>query len=271
MKRVLTRFSRKGAALCLALSLLACGGGGGSDGGGGDLSQDSCGVLGLKIFGGSVCTPASESPVVSFTANLTDGRRTLCSGTLISSNAILTAGHCLPGKGSEVESVAVVVGGQTIAASGFAVHPGYSERADLGVIFSDVGIITLPANVNISPLPLLLSRATETGDIIDIFGYGINEAGEVGLLRSGQMLLSGVSSNHLFAAFGDSGSNTCLGDSGGPALITLSNGSTGIVGLTSTGDADNLCARGDTSVFANTQEASTLQFIQSLAGSVGTI
>ena len=271
MKPILLRFSIRVAALCLCVCLLACGGGGGSDDGGGGLSQDSCGVLGLKIFGGSVCTPASESPVVSFTANLSDGRRTLCSGTLITSNAILTAGHCLPGKGSEVVSVAVVVGGQSIVANGFAVHPGYSERADLGVIFSDVGIVTIPTNVNIAPLPILLSRATEIGDVIDIFGYGINEAGEVGVLRSGQMLLNGVSSNHLFAAFGDEGSNTCLGDSGGPALMTLSNGSTGIVGLTSTGDADNLCARGDTSVFANTQEASTLQFIESIVGNVAVI
>jgi len=271
---MLTLFLRLKLPLSLMLvflvACLACGGGGGSSSSV-DLSENACDALGLKIFSGSQCSPQAASPVVSITATLIDGRKALCSGSLISPENILTAGHCLPEKGALVDTIEVSIGGQSIAADGFAVHPGYQEDNERGVIFSDVAVVHFNATINIQPLPLILSRDASSGDIIDIFGYGIDESGNVGTLRSGQMLLSDTTPSHLFAEFGDEGSNTCLGDSGGPALETLANGQIGIIGVTSTGDPDNLCARGDLSVFANLQEQSIISFLSTVVPGLRTI
>lgn len=73
-----------------------------------------------------------------------------------------------------------------------------------------------------------------------------------------------VTGNHIFARF-DELSNTCNGDSGGPATYTVvdPNGAVsavGVVGITSTGTVQN-CAPGDLSLFTNLQHPDILSFI----------
>ncbi|MFN8392589.1 MAG: trypsin-like serine protease [Bdellovibrionota bacterium] len=260
------------ATLLATITLMACGGGGGSSDSGSDvtLGNDSCDVLGLKIFNGSQCSPAGRSPVVDFIIHSLGGGISLCSGTIITPTRVLTAGHCFPNLGQDVQSIEVLADGARIPADGFAIHPGYREDSELVAIFNDVAVLSLSQSVRTAPLPLLVSRPTAAGDVIDIFGYGLDESGDVGTLQSGQMELSEVTETHLFSVFGSTGSNTCQGDSGGPAIESVS-GTPGIVGITSTGSLHAECAVGDVSLFTNIQNASVLDFIKSNAPGVSVI
>lgn len=260
------------AALCCAVA--ACSGGGGSDdddgGDDGDgPSTDACGDLGLKVIDGTSCSTGG-SPVVELTIFELDGSASACSGTLIDPSHVLTAGHCFSSNGAFTVRIDVGFGSQTVVASDFAIHPDYFEDNTNQAVFNDVAVITVAAPSDVAPIPLLLSRAPQVGDIFDIFGYGLDEDGELGTLKSGQMEVDQVTSNHIFSNFDGEGSNTCQGDSGGPAIMVL-NGTPALIGVTSSGTADAACQVGDLSLFANVQDSSILNFIVSRASGAGAI
>lgn len=263
--------------LCL---LAACGGGGGG-GGSSNLSRNACSVLGLgtksigsKIIDGSACQSAA-SPVVAYEVQYSDSSVTGCTGTLVTPTRILTAGHCFESVGLPVTAIAVSVGGQIVAGTTYAVHPSYREDVSVLAIFNDVAVIGLDQAVSVATLPLVTSGPLVSGDVISIFGYGLDNNGDTGELRSGQMEVGNVTSDHVFAAFNGEGSNTCQGDSGGPAVSSVVDGNgvarVGIAGLTSTGIASSNCLEGDVSLFANVQNASNLAFILAAAPGVGQI
>lgn len=277
--------------LLLSLSLLvgniyACGGDdsddSGDNGGSSEVARNACGILGLnesknvtKVINGTQCE-AGASPVVFIqTYGVANG---LCTGTLITSNQVLTAGHCFD---NPIFSLTISQGidGAPLAAGGeVIIHPDYQRTPDSpnGFIFADVAIINLDRNVSLPIMPILVSRGLSVGDTVSIFGYGFSDtasslAGEeldpaqVGYLRSGQMRLTNVSETHVRARFSaDYGSNTCMGDSGGPVTFTAENGSTGIVAVTSGGDSAT-CSPGDNSDFARLAYSGNLQFIATYA------
>jgi len=263
--------------VCVVLSVFvlgACGGGGGSDSGGsgGGLSTNACSAAGLnaKIINGTECDQTG-SPIVSINLYLDDGSTALCSGTMVQSKYVLTAGHCFlpgqttPGEGSPVYGASIVSGGREIFASTVFIHPEYFSSNSDGAVFNDVAVLQLTASPNLPTLPLLVSTKAAPGSTIAILGYGLDENGGVGVLRSGEMAVSTVTPNHIFSEFDGSGSNTCNGDSGGPALLRFNDAAgspaSGIVGITSTGSNEN-CSAGDVSLFANTQEEPILSFIK---------
>ena len=260
----------------LILALASCSGGGdsdSSDGGGGSdgggPSTDACGDLGLKIIDGTTCSSGSSS-VVNLTIFQIDGSAASCTGTVIDSAHVLTAGHCFFAGGAFTSQIDVEFGSTKVVTSSFRVHPSYSEDNQNQAVFNDVAVITVNVPAGFAPIPLLLSRAPQIGDIFDIFGYGFDENGNIGELKSGQMEIDQVTSNHIFSEFDGQGSNTCQGDSGGPAIYVL-NGSPAIIGITSSGTASAACQVGDLSLFANVQDSSILDFITSQAPGTGAI
>ncbi|MCB0321633.1 MAG: trypsin-like serine protease, partial [Bdellovibrionales bacterium] len=112
-------------------------------------------------------------------------------------------------------------------------------------------------------LPLLGSRDIQNGELVSIFGYGLDENQKIDVLKSGEMKVSGVTDNHIFAKFDGAGSNTCNGDSGGPAIYTFTKDGReidAVVGVVSTGEIVD-CSAGDTTLFANAHSSSNLSFI----------
>lgn len=260
------------AILILGFGACSSGGGDSEDNGDGDTGgentpgKDACGDLGLKIIDGSSCS-TDQSAVVSLTMYEFDGSAAACTGTLIDPTHVLTAGHCFSFRTVAVD---VQFGGTTVQASNFERHPNYFEDEANLAVFNDVAVVTVQPPAGVSPVPLLLSKAPQVGEVFDIFGYGFDENGQIGTLKSGQMQIDDVTDNHIFSLFDGQGSNTCQGDSGGPAIQVV-NGQAAVIGVTSSGSAEAACQVGDLSLFVNIQESSVLDFVTSRAPGTGAI
>ena len=236
--------------------------------------NDSCGTIGLddkslindKIIDGTACDPTS-SPVVEVLINFADGSGGLCSGTMLDSTHVLTAGHCFENPVSAVEADNGIQGS---VASGFVVHPQFATDPTTGVLTNDVAIVTLANPLTLPSLPILRSREAASGDQIEIYGYGKDENGNIQVLKGGFMQVTDVSENSILAIFTGSESDTCNGDSGGPAVDVNSNGAYGVAGTTSTGTSAT-CSTGDQSLFMNMFDDTIFNFIVEQVPDVSTI
>ena len=242
------------------LFLISCGGGGGS---GDSLSTNQCSALGLntKIINGTECSTGG-SPVLALNLVNRDGTGSLCSATVITANQLLTAAHCFVTK--PVLSAFVEVDGNRIYGSKVHVHPQANVNESQGTAVNDVAILDLEENVNRPTVALLTSTSPAIGDRFAIFGFGLDSYGQLGELRSGEMRINNIDFNYIVANYEGDGSNTCNGDSGGPAIFTLSNGTSAVFGVTSSGTAKD-CQIGDHSYFANIQLPIMANFIRSVA------
>ena len=252
--------------IATTLVLSACGGGGGDDEPETPLLNDACSVLGLptrslRIINGSECGSLASSPVVRVeTLNQQTGESGICSGTMIAPDAVLTAAHCfLSSPTLVVAAVGEVSSPSIVRAQSVTLHPAF--QIDETSATNDVAIIKLQSSLSLPTVGILASRSVREGEVLSIFGYGIDENGNTDDydLRSGQVRVADVSEDHIQTNFDGTGSNTCQGDSGGPLLVT-ENGVAVLVGVTSSGSLEG-CSVGDESLYTNLQSASVSSFI----------
>lgn len=251
--------NKKNILAFVSFIALGCGGGGS-----GDSDSHTAVTVCPRVINGEACTP-SGSPILKLLISSVGGVQSLCSGTAISSNTVLTAAHCF--LTTNVLSVVVDTGSKFVNVSTINVHP--SVQVSNNAIFNDVAIVVTNKSLDTPTLPIVLSQTVESGDLIGINGFGIDETGFPGIFKGGTMKVSKVTVNHIGAIFDGTLSNTCNGDSGGPATLTLPSG-VGVIGLTSSGLKPD-CSSGDETLFTNLQSQSVLDFITSIVPEVGTI
>ncbi len=205
-------------------------------------SSSPCDVLGGRagltgfILNGADCSTAS-SPVVLLNLREADGLSAgSCSSTVIAPRAVLTAGHCL-----DVAGVKVWGGsGDQVEATSFHIHPRYNGTdSDF-----DVGIVLTGEDIPRPAVPVLFGRDARVGEQAIIAGWGQNASGVARVLRAGTTSIASVGSTLLETRYtqGASGSGVCVGDSGGPILVS-EGGVWAVAGVTSS-ISSRLCASG---------------------------
>ncbi len=250
------RMAQRMSALAVALlALTACGG---SDGDGGLPDAGAlCGSIGLqpKITNGANCSTPDRSPVILL-AVVRGGSVQTCSGVLLTPTQVLTAGHCLQRGTSRVAAGLWQADGTVVdvRAASWTAHPGFAE-VESGFV-NDVGVVNLSAPLPNPTMPLLVSQPSAPGDEVFLAGWGAPGFE----LAVGFARLTIVNPEQIGFVYSGALSNSCVGDSGGPAYRSVG-GRQAVVGLTSSGTVPN-CGPGDRSLFTNIQGPSVLGFIR---------
>jgi trypsin len=243
-----------------------------------------CASPSFAVVGGKDAT-AGEFPSV---ARITFGNVFLCSGTLITANTVLTAGHCGSVTGDAVASpvayppqlIDVKIGGlhesegEDVPVSKVTVEPNYLVNSGY-----DITLLTLSRNS--TQTPTRVSGASETslwsaGTLETIAGWGTTrENGDTpATLQDAQVPITtdsycgGAYSDFdaktmICAGYPQGGTDTCQGDSGGPLFGHAADGSLRVVGATSFGDG---CAEpGKPGVYARVGDQLLREWIRSQA------
>ena len=178
----------------------------------------------------------------------------LCTGTLIKSDVVLTAAHCVPSEGTfEVVYGATTLeqGGTSYTVDGAWRNPRYSQ-SKYGV--NDVGLLKLKTEIpNAKTLPLASAatlKLAEKSTVLNVYGWGEDQNGELATyLRSATVtnqssflskLIGKNFNSSTWIAAGKYNKTEkvyaggCRGDSGGPLVATYK-GKPVQIGITSFG------------------------------------
>lgn len=154
----------------------------------------------------------------------------LCTGTFATADSVATAAHCvLRGRGP------TILVGPSERDPIQLLSPGEGERhpeLDLGVFRLSRDDI----RADVTPIPLIRSSVAllVPGDIVEIAGFGINEAGRVGVRRFAPSTVQEIDETSVVVS-ADGESGACSGDSGGPILGQDSDGQPLVLGILTAG------------------------------------
>jgi secreted trypsin-like serine protease len=186
------------------------------------------------IIGGN--TVSASDPVAASTVALVmvdpDQEVSLCSGSILAENLVLTAAHCV----ADPKSIVRIVFGtkfnpedlkNSVEADAFAPHPQYNpkkmtqDQNDVGVVFFRGG---LPEGYEPAQL-LTQSNTLSKGTKVELAGYGITQAESQkgsGVLRKAEVSISNPEFGKTEVILDQTqGEGACHGDSGGPAFVKI--------------------------------------------------
>jgi secreted trypsin-like serine protease len=162
-------------------------------------------------------SPAVDDPAV--VALITEADELVCTGAVIGAHTVITAAHCVvplpPAQLRVFLGGAVGQGGVIVEVAHARAHPGFDPGG------RDIALLTLREPVAVPPLQLEASvlDGSLVGTAIRVVGFGLSAAGtdDAGSKREGVARIATVRAEELVAV--PDPSLSCLGDSGGPALL----------------------------------------------------
>ncbi len=174
---------------------------------------------------------------------------TICTGTLIEDDVVLTAAHCLRTV-VDADEIRVFNGlsleGPGVPATRFGMHPDFDVEAKRDAF--DYGFIEIPAGgLDAEPIPVVLNQdewdeiAARLGDAeaLTLVGYGLDpnaaRSQSLGIKRKVRTDVRGFTKTGIEFVAGGDGRDSCEGDSGGPALARNAAGEFRLVGITARG------------------------------------
>lgn len=228
---------------------------------------------------GGITVPTSD-PIASTTVAIvsqTDQGTALCSGSIIDTDLIVTAGHCV---GPAPSKMLIVfrkdlsdTSGPVVRVSGYVQDPNYGDgendqdNDDIALIRFAGG---LPAGYQAATL-LTDSSALANGEAVTLAGYGITDGSAAAQAsgNDGAGVLREVTTTIAQAAYGltevavdqTRGKGACHGDSGGPAFVRAADGSLQLFGVTSRGPSNQPDTCASIGIYSNI--LAHLDFIQS--------
>jgi MYXO-CTERM domain-containing protein len=206
-------------------------------------------ALEQEIVGGTTDTADSGVVLIYMTIPGQQGGA-LCTGEVISPHVVLTAAHCAGGEDPTVTNAVwrIYLGNdfsKATAADLLAVKEAhYDPQFDVNNLpaGNDIGLLVLQSALPSTIAPLVFNRASmETGfdgQSVRFVGYGLDNGTAqtgAGIKRTTTTTLTDHTT--MLLHFSDGTHETCNGDSGGPAFMTVG-GKEVIVGLTSYGDVN---------------------------------
>ncbi|XP_075977378.1 transmembrane protease serine 9-like [Anticarsia gemmatalis] len=226
---------------------------------------------GQRIVGGWIVDITQVPYQVGLVITINWSWTSVCGGSLISNNRVVTAAHCQHDGVNTATGMTVALGTNTIFTGGVrlttrdvTMHPQWNPRNAL----SDIAVIRLPSSVSfnnaIQPIALPINHLNNNFNNWDAlasgFGATSNGAGIPSTQRISAVNLPVISHATCLAMYPDwihssnictsgaGGRGTCSGDSGGP-LAVLINNSRVLIGVSSFVSGRG-CQAGDPAAYA---------------------
>lgn len=207
-------------------------------------SSAQAGPLGTPVVGGKTVQPGAWPDVVAVFG--ADG--SMCTGTLIDVDLVLTAGHCI-----EIDPIEVRIGSVDLAkpdgdrrrVKWARAYPEWIDTYDIGVIMLENPVATKPRAI---AQGCTTRERFSAGLPLQLVGFGLTTKAGVGdntklhqatlplvdpTCTTDPSCMPAVAPYGEFTA-GGSGADSCFGDSGGPVYIETAGGPA-LVGVVSRG------------------------------------